>query len=165
MPIRIKTTTNNSNIIGMKTFLKTCILILIFNVNPNCFSQVLFHYDENGNRDSRILILGKANDTIQQEKDDKSYFNQVLTLSDSLNDVKILLFPNPNSGSFSIQIDGMNKEEALYFSLYSISGGLLIENNLLTSYNEIDMSQNPSGTYVLKIRKGVTEKIWKILKK
>jgi len=59
----------------------------------------------------------------------------------------ISLFPNPNNGLFSISCNGRTNVRAEIYNTL----GVLIENQQLYETSVIDLRQEPSGIYIVKI--------------
>jgi hypothetical protein len=65
---------------------------------------------------------------------------------------KFKVYPNPTSGSFSIEMDAVLNEK-FQFELYS-PAGKIIQSGLLRNYPSIDLSEQPKGIYFLKLVNG-----------
>lgn len=77
-----------------------------------------------------------------------SYTNGIVTqLNDLSNQQAVTLYPNPNNGVFTIQI---NKGDS--YEVYDLLGKLVIEGNLQKGNNLINMPNSQNGLYVLKLK-------------
>ena len=86
-------------------------------------------------------------------------------VGDPFNTIKIQVYPNPTTSSFTINIQN-NEISNLYFHLFDIKG-TLIDQKKITSYNEIISLENmPGSTYFLRVFRNNNEfKTFKIIKK
>ena len=66
---------------------------------------------------------------------------------------ELLVYPNPNSGVFTIECKNMNLE-ACGFHIYDVFGKLLVSNNLTKGNHTIDLSSQPDGIYFLQLIEG-----------
>jgi hypothetical protein len=71
----------------------------------------------------------------------------------NLNSEDIQLVPNPASNTFTIQseFDLFSEEESTTLTIYSLSGTLIL-NTAITSGQNIDVSNLPTGVYIVKIK-------------
>lgn len=71
---------------------------------------------------------------------------------------EISAYPNPTNGGFTIQLEG---EEILEVNVYSLRGRLVSSNKEYAPGTQIDISNQPAGTYILRVKntKGLTSKM------
>jgi hypothetical protein len=69
------------------------------------------------------------------------------------NEDKLLLFPNPNSGRFSIGLEGSGEDEYKRMTIFDLSGKVVYKEILQSgeTTRQIDVSQYPSGTYIIRV--------------
>jgi hypothetical protein len=63
-------------------------------------------------------------------------------------DENVNIFPNPNNGSFTIDLE--NTENAVV-KIYIISGQLILQKILAENTTKIDLTKHSKGMYLVKI--------------
>jgi photosystem II stability/assembly factor-like uncharacterized protein len=87
--------------------------------------------------------------------------NMNLDLEDLINDQVISVYPNPSSEKIFINPNPSIQDENLTIELYAISGDKMISQ---IKGSSIDISEIPSGSYLLKIQSETSSWIKKIIK-
>ncbi len=123
-----------------------------------------FGYDDAGNRESRTLTIEKiteANDSGQTQESDDSFdiFKSV-----TIDDVKVIVSPNPNEGRFSIRFINLTEGIQPRVLLHSMSGKPVFENENQQSLINVDVSDRENGTYILTIIINGKKEAWKVIK-
>ncbi|KAA3620803.1 MAG: T9SS C-terminal target domain-containing protein [Bacteroidetes bacterium] len=79
-------------------------------------------------------------------------------------DYKILVFPNPTTDNIRIEVTGIKKP--LNLEIFDVLGELVIIKELEPSITDINLSNIPSGTYLIRLTgdNGVILGVWRILK-
>lgn len=120
------------------------VLLCLFHIT-NTYSQncISMQYDKNGNRVAMIVHdceneykLRETNDIINDE------------ISINNENQELLIYPNPNDGIFYIMSDN-----DIQIQIFNING-VMIKDEYLSGNIMIDITNNPSGTYLLRIIKG-----------
>ncbi len=75
--------------------------------------------------------------------------NQSTAAADVLGHLELQFYPNPAKEILTLQIN--ESSPTLHVSIYSITGDLLTETSVQDKRNTIDVSQLPSGTYLLQM--------------
>lgn len=127
-------------------------------------TPVIYLYDDAGNRIFRTIELKSANADSSNKGNAVSAILKPEVFQDKLGDKKILIYPNPTRGQLKIDIEGYQEEVYSGLYLYTVSGGLLFSKSPANSSMEVDLSDFPVGTYILKIVLGNYKSDWKILK-
>ena len=141
------------------TIIKYVLVIVTMCISFGLKAQaVVFQYDNAGNRISRDIIVLKS--TISNNCETKQVSNQVAMLGDAI----ITISPNPNGGKFSVKIEDHNVEASYQLRLCSANGKLIYEESSKELINEIDISSQENGIYILSLIIGETKKTWKIIK-
>lgn len=80
------------------------------------------------------------------------------TLTDNLSKIKV--YPNPNNGIFTIEIDEMLNEAQHVVSVYNVLGENIYNSEIKNRKSEIDLSKQPDGIYFaqLKTEQGIVSK-------
>lgn len=109
-------------------------------------------YDASGNRIKRtVLPSSKAPMAINS------------AVTDSLENLSIIVTPNPTTGPVNIEISGYEFETELPLELYSLDGGNMLQSQIFNSI-QLDLASFPSGWYIVRIYVGEIVKSVKILK-
>ena len=112
---------------------------------------VQFNYDENGNRISRSLLFKRILDSDKEEIDTKLLAYE--------------LFPNPTTGQFIIILKENQESARLHATLFTLNGVILGENETEGSPIQFDLSDQPSGVYLLEIESIQGKQSWKVIKR
>jgi hypothetical protein len=84
--------------------------------------------------------------------------------TDSLDNKKILLFPNPTRGNITIKFESYQEDASSRVYLYGISGNSLMNEPVTSTSINIDLSGYPAGIYILKITLSGKTTQWKVIK-
>jgi hypothetical protein len=130
-------------------------------IDVHCFAQsVTYHYDENGNRDTRTLVeLKSTNSSSKNQSSGKD-----TCYIDSMGDLKITIFPNPTEGVLKIKIENLKANVNSQILVYDFSGKLIEAHNDLNETNILNFSEFSNGTYIVRILIGDQISEWKIIK-
>jgi len=86
-----------------------------------------------------------------------------------MNENLISVFPNPTSGTFSLDVKSTGKNSNNWLTIYSVVGKVVIKKNIEnTSGNftdQIDLSSYPNGLYFIEVDLGSKKVISKLIKK
>ncbi len=129
------------------------------------FAQTTYQYDENGNRTARIVDLGKDleatanfNDSLQGESELPK------PLQETLGEATVKIYPNPTQGLLILESQGFENDVLPQFEVYTLSGSLLQRIKSTENRQQIDLSDQPAGIYLLRIKSGSLRREWKIIK-
>jgi hypothetical protein len=115
-----------------------------------------FTYDLDGNMTLRQIITipshvkGSSKDTV--------------SVSDEIGEQKVTIYPNPTKGLFQVVVKILDNKQKNYYLLYSLSGTRLQNNNITNESTDINISNYPSGAYLLDIFLGNKVSRWKVIK-
>jgi len=70
------------------------------------------------------------------------------TIPKQFNSNELKIYPNPNVGNFSVEITDKKADK---IELYNVLGSLIYEKNNLSTINEIDITKQAAGLYILKV--------------
>lgn len=158
----------------MKTIIALIIpVLLMLSSFVNVLAQdVTFTYDPNGNREDRIIDLGKSTDSIgdfNKNVIDKSNDNDEDSLpkiySESIEDCKVKIYPNPSGGRFKVKIEGLSETVSGSLLLTTLSGTIVFEDYTVKSETFVDIRNHDSGTYILSIMIDQQKRTWKVIKR
>ncbi|MCD4747440.1 MAG: T9SS type A sorting domain-containing protein [Bacteroidales bacterium] len=121
------------------------------------YAQIVsFSYDDTGNRTQReIIFIG-----------DKDNSDSITTQFNSIIDeVTVTIFPNPNGGKFSVEIQNTDEDFDASLLLHTLSGTLIIKEDNLSKLTNVDISKYENGTYLLSIIINDKKETWKVVKR
>ncbi|MBQ8116151.1 MAG: T9SS type A sorting domain-containing protein [Prevotella sp.] len=122
--------------------------------------KIVYSYDSGGNRtQKRIIVLSAGAKGSRVFAEDEE-------------DITAVKVPEAQDGGIAIQTDGDSKvtltvsEEAWagegVISVFSANGGKVTESKSTARTTEIDLSDQPSGIYLLTVKTGRRTKTWRI---
>ena len=115
-------------------------------VSSNLFSQHCFKmsYDKNGNR---VCFMTKECDGIERGElnVDDVLFDECVDDAEEL-----LVYPNPNNGSFKVELKNVETDGVSNLHIYDNKGILVFSQKFFEEF-DIDISNNPAGVYLLRI--------------
>ena len=132
------------------------LFISVFSVNAYA-DRVVYSYDASGNRiqSQKQIRLRDAENGSDQD---------TIPLRESLSSHRITIYPNPTKGQFSVEITGSAIPDNSSISIYSLQGSVIYQDDEPDILNEIDLSSQPNGIYMLRITIGSETSTWKIIK-
>jgi len=150
-----------------------CLKIIFFNLLfvANAFSQTVSHisftYDATGNRTTREVIYLKTSEVEDADATKQSAFGQAadsVEFKVILHGQEVSIFPNPTKGSLTITIAGAEETGPATLALFSISGELVLKQQIRQPNTTLDLSGHPPGTYLLQISTAAGRETWKVVK-
>ncbi len=134
----------------------------------SCITQAIlaqnfsFGYDATGNRQNRTILLKSASSVSYHESaatapEEKNY-------NETIGDLIISFFPNPTRSDINLKIENLNSDMPTYLALYDNAGRLIRILTQLQTYNTINLSGLPAGTYLITLKIGDSVSDWKIIK-
>lgn len=120
------------------------------------FSQnIHFTYDAAGNCIRREQVVRQSQQSQRKAQ-----------LSDTWDNIKVSISPNPTNGVFRVEIVGCKSDDRISLCVKNASGQQIFAKSNVTVSSSIDISNSPSGMYFLQIILNDTcDKSWKIIKK
>ena len=146
----------------MESF-KIILFIILMGICPMLHSQstVSYGYDAAGNRTSRTIVFPLPPPPKPapppQEVEPPVY-------SEVLSDIVLNIYPNPTAGLLKVEIHNLPEGQTANILLYNLSGGLISSHKEVSDFTTVDISSQPSGTYLMKIMAGEYQTEWKIIK-
>ncbi len=154
----------------------TCLIIKAQAFNAS------YTYDANGNRITAGVIyltpsLKSAKIPIDQITKDSTILADSANIPkqgwnkpniESINDLNIKFYPNPTHGILLIEISGTDETQASAsgnkIDVFDTNGQEILYISPINTYNTINLSTKPNGTYLLKINIKKQVKVYKIIK-
>ena len=137
-----------------------CILLLTIAMSINA-QTVTYTYDAAGNRTARVVTVNKspaAPQTMQEP--------EVMTdISDIPVEKNIVVYPNPTTGVFKVEIKGFTHEMHADFRLTDLAGKTVSHHKIAHGSHNFDLSHQLAGIYLLHVTINGKSAVWKIVKK
>lgn len=155
----------------MKISIKVLLLFIIFIINNSLLkaqtgngTQLEYSYDANGNRITRTpinltLISKSVVIDSTQNKNNKPTGNVS-------SNFRLSVAPNPTKSFVNVTLESNDVKGKFEFeyTITSITGALIVKNNVLASSTDIDLSGITDGVYLLKVTTSNKNFIYKIVK-
>jgi YD repeat-containing protein len=140
----------------MKTYF-FIIAMLLSVITLQAVTPVSYEYDDAGNLVLRhVVTLGQTQTSpgnVSKSLGEDDYGRQ-----------KIVIYPNPTQGIFSIGITGLENDKQNFYLLYDLSGRLIKRSNITSDHTSVDVTWNASGVYLLDVSLGGKISRWKVVK-
>lgn len=144
------------------------IFILLLLTLPVFAQQALprqYEYDSAGNRVLRkvIQLRSAIGDTtlVTQEMGKAQQQNDFF--SDNIGDFAVTVYPNPTSGTITVQFERSVTDGQ--YKISSLAGHILQESTFSSSSIKIDLSSYPTGIYLLNVKMDGIAETWKIMRR
>lgn len=147
---------------------RTLILLFLFSgfLLPSISSkgqniEVVFTYDECGNRILRGIEMRKIEENGKNVENETAFF---ASATENIGDFQISLYPNPTDDKVVVELSECccKKGEAI---LTTLIGTVIGQFHLDGLQHELDLSSWPSGIYLLKLVLDNETRTWKIVKR
>lgn len=155
----------------MKPLSLILLLTLFLIMSIKSFSQdtIKYSYNPSGSRIERILILdeggGKGSgDYYGKKEEGKEEDVKSEAFTDQIGKNSILIYPNPTSGTVTVEIKDLEENEGDQIYLIDQTGRILQNLSIVTINNTLDLYNLKPGIYfmVIKLKNGYTK--WSIIK-
>ncbi|NOQ27912.1 MAG: T9SS type A sorting domain-containing protein [Bacteroidales bacterium] len=147
---------------------KILIIALLAIVSIKSFSQdIEYVYDLAGNRTERHVIppppqAPAQEDVVSDNVDNKEIEPEVY--EDLLAEKQIKIYPNPTRGKLAIEIVNYNLNDVGTIQVFDMVGRLVQNVTKLSNQLEVDITSEPSGSYIIIIVIGDEKSEWKVIK-
>jgi len=150
----------------MKRILTGICFLFMFVFNNTAQQTIFYNYDKAGNRVLRSITLNQSQSLKEIIKDTSLKAENPIpeVFKDSIDDKKILIYPNPTKGNLTIEIIGYEQDANSYIYLFNLSGNMLKSEPITGSSMEVDLSNYPVGLYIIEIKLVGKSSVWKIIK-
>ncbi len=130
-------------------------------------SHVEFDYDDAGNRTTRQVIYLKSTEVESTQQFKESAVEQVadsVEFKGRLGSREVSIFPNPTKGILTIAMVNLEDESPVRLELFSLSGEMIMQQQIQNTKTTLDLSAHPPGTYLLQISTSTGGQTWKVIK-
>lgn len=148
----------------MKTTLLLIVLLVIQVVGLS--QNIKYEYDFAGNRVKRTIYLKSA--TIPKDTAQLAIAaglnEEKIEFTETLGEQEIKIYPNPTRGELKVTISRLVQGETARLLVYNASGALILQKENLSTSNDINLSSQKPGMYIMRIILGPNTSEWKIVK-
>jgi YD repeat-containing protein len=150
----------------MRKIIYLIIAVIINTTLVHC-QTITYSYDDNGNRVSRTLVTEQLKSAVINFPVNKA--DELAPAEDQKEkliegETKIRIYPNPTRGIVKVEILNLPEDANSKLMLYNLSGVLLLDENNLNQFSELDISRFKDGIYILRIVINGIITNWKIIK-
>ncbi len=155
------------NMKKMFSHLKPAFVLLALCLSSAAYSQnctIVYSYDQSGNRTMRVQNCPPPplNSQAPLAAQSETVVAPTVDGVNTIDNVRALVYPNPTYGIVNISL--ANFENATY-QLYDISGKLVQQGQFTSGQLMLDISNEGSGQYILRILSNGQRQDYKIMKK
>ena len=149
-----------------KKYFKAQIIFLILSFASFTISgqEIHFAYDNYGNRINRDIIYLIISD-ISPEAQINPEENKI---KGEISGITISITPNPNEGHFVVELENFSSRQfdqvSCQIYILNLSGDQVYYLNKIRKKNQVDISDQPNGIYILSIVIGDQKMSWKVVK-
>jgi YD repeat-containing protein len=159
----------------MKQFSLSGLIIGFLLLSMNSHAQTIrYYYDAVGNRIEKVIDLGEGKGS-GITKNTKKIYKEPAIVEDTISkkvikdetfpDQQIRIYPNPTKGLIRLEIpNDPENYEPIQIIVQDINGKMLINKPNESLVTEVDLSNQPEGIYILKLKRGIKTSQWKIIK-
>lgn len=120
--------------------------------------SIEYGYDACGNRISRQIVLQKTNKNLSIAEQQDTFSEE------QLGTVQLRIYPNPTHGHLKVVLQGVDKLQGA-IEVYDTQGKRIVRLPSAEHENDIDLSPQPNGIYLMRLTINGEVSTWKILKK
>lgn len=122
--------------------------------------SVQFSYDYAGNRIARAIVLQAAAQSRRANTDNIN--TEIYT--DTFSEYKLHVYPNPTHGELKIELRGLPEGEKYQLLISNASGKIIISRSTSENPTVANLTECPSGIYVMRIQYKDYSKDFKIIR-
>ncbi len=125
---------------------------LIFSSLPA--QKVSYSYDNAGNRIARTVIQLSTKQSQSQSE----------IITESFGKHEILIYPNPTLGALAVKILNLETIDQGEVFIVNTSGQIILNQKITSTLMHFDLSNEPSGMYLMRMQLNGELTNWKIIK-
>ena len=142
-----------------KYCLSFCLLLLPFvSVAQN---KIGYGYDAAGNRVKREIVMVSPKGIAKSEASQSR--SQIYV--EALREHTVSIYPNPTEGDLKVRILSLTDSDKCVWWIYTNQGKQILTGKVVNGCVDININNQPSGIYLLKITINNQSTTWKIIKK
>jgi len=120
--------------------------------------SIEYGYDACGNRVTRQIVLEKTNKSLSVASVQEDFSEE------QLGEVQVRIYPNPTHGHLKVVLQGVDEVQGT-IEVYDTQGKRIVRLPNAEHENDIDLSPQPNGIYLMRLTINGEVSTWKILKK
>lgn len=124
--------------------------------------KIRYTYDSAGNRIKRETFVSSAQ---RAKASQQTTTPGDLGASGILSDHAVTIYTNPTNGLLRVYISGLRGIDKCSLYIYTSQGALVLAHDVRTDKTDLDISNQASGIYLLKIIINDKSTTWKVIKK
>jgi len=137
-------------------------------------TSVNYCYDDAGNRKHRDILLicssskmtsVNSNSKNTPHEETAQLEQKQLVIKDKIDNFEITIYPNPTEGKLSLNVSNMPQNTDNNVKVFDLFGKQLYNSQIGSETTELDLSMQPTGTYIMKVIIADKTAVWKIIKK
>ena len=141
--------------------------------------EIQFSYDNSGNMTSRVIYIptppttpatqaenpaDPVNQNNETDNTDTTEVKKPEVFIDQLGNQDIKFYPNPTQGKLAVEISNYDLNAKGKIQVFDMGGRLVQNISNLSQQLEVDISNEPAGSYIMVIVIGQEKSEWKIIK-
>jgi hypothetical protein len=127
----------------MRNFIVLLGLLSIITTKAIATQGITYTYDNAGNRIMQKYVVTLLSDS--------SNLNNSPSEEANMSEYKIIVYPNPTKGQLMIEVKGCDDQNKAIFTLYNLQGSQLQKIVAGIEETPLDMTNYPSGYYLLRV--------------
>lgn len=116
--------------------------------------KVTYGYDAAGNRIKREIVVNTTKSAVESPSVFTEEFAERI----------IKIYPNPTQGFLKVELSDFDKAKTVTLHLLNMSGQSILKTKMATNPTDLDISNRPSGIYILQIIIDGKISTWRIIK-
>lgn len=122
----------------------------------NAEDFIEFTYDLSGNRIRKEILLTTTR-SVESSQESQQFMDEVANQT-------IIIYPNPTRGQLMVEIANQDDIISGSLTILSLNGKMILNKAVNQNQINLDISNEPAGTYVLHININGKTSTWKIIK-
>jgi hypothetical protein len=123
----------------------------------------------NPNETEKIEELGEEGKagsftSSQALESEPEYIEHLPVYTDIISETVINIYPNPTKGHLAIKVSNLPQNSVSGLILSDVNGRIIEQKQSLSEHNELDISEQPSGVYIMNIVIDSKSVVWRIIK-
>jgi hypothetical protein len=79
-------------------------------------------------------------------------FDQPLSIKENKEEITFSVYPNPGRGKYFVELSESVHNSGLTIEVYNLLGELVLNNKVQNNLIQIDLSSQPNGVYLIKVK-------------
>ena len=124
--------------------------------------NVYFLYDAAGNcvEKHKTIVFSRS----MSVEDDFNFPEDWGLTDDVFGEIRTIIFPNPTKGILQVEFQNKDSDISVHYRLTDMNGRSIMEGISFDSLLTLDLSNMPTGTYLLHLTTSGKSEIYKIIK-